>query len=225
MARFSDLLKGKRARRTVEFPQANTRCSLLAPLPELEQQRAADNTSAPEATPTVLVDLVVLTGDEEAQALEQARAMAIRAGVADPKLGEPLYDLALMVFTLLYGVIDHDDQAAQRQFFASGEQIRGALDRDRITYLYAMHELWQSECSPQAKGLSDGQFFQFIVEMADSEDPSLPFGKLQPATAAIYMRTLARLLVNSQTLKSSPTSTSEADTATDTKNEQSDNVH
>jgi hypothetical protein len=221
MARFSDVQKGTRARRTVEFPQANTRSSLLAPLPELEQRRATDNTDSQAA---ILVDLVVLSGEEESLALEQARAMAIKAGVAEPKLGEPLYDLALMVFTLLYGVIDHDDQANRTQFFESAQQIRSSLDRERITYLYAQHELWQNECSPQAKSLSDAEFFKFIVEMADSGDPSIPFGKLQPVTAAIFMRTMAKLLLSSPMLKSSDSFSSEDDTETNTKSGPSDNL-
>jgi hypothetical protein len=210
MARFSDLLKGKRARRTVEFPQANTRSSLLAPLPEQEAQRAADKTTD---EPAVMVDLVVLNADEEARALEEARAMAIKAGVTDPKLGEPLYDLALMVFSLLYGCLVHGEDTC---FFESADQIRKGLDRDRITYIYAQHELWQNECSPQAKSIDDAQFFSFIVEMAGSEDPSRPFAKLQPATLAIYTRIMARLLLNSPTLKSEPLSTSEASSETST---------
>ena len=71
--RFADIAKGTRARKPVLFPIANTRCDLLADLPELAAQRARDREAwekaaqagqAPPVAPGdhVTVDLRVLTG-------------------------------------------------------------------------------------------------------------------------------------------------------------------
>ena len=227
MARFGDILKGKRARRTVEFPLVNTRCSLLPPLAELEAQRAADQAGKPSADDAtepgsiapeaaaelMLVDLVVLTGAEEAKSLESARAFAAARGVADPRPDEPIYDLGIMVHTLLIGCVDNASPVdAPRPFFDSADQILQNMDRDRITYLYALHEHWQDECSPQTRNLSDDAFFGWLVALAGSESPSDPLERLAPGTRWSYTRTLARLWLSLHQGKSPDGSTSASST-------------
>lgn len=205
----------------------NTRCSLLPPLAELEAQRAADKAGKPttdDATepgsvapaapdePT-LVDLVVLTGAEEEKALELARARAVKAGVADPKQNEPLYDLAVMVQTLVLGCVDHESASTSpTPFFDSAEQVLQNLNRDQITYLFAQHEHWQDEQSPQAKNLSEEQFYAWLVGVAESESPSDFFEKLRPSILWSYTRTLARLQLISRPDRSEAGTTSEANT-------------
>ena len=231
MARFSDIQKGNRARRTVAFPMPNTRCSLLPPLPELEAQRSADRAAqtttddatepgsvTPEASDApALVDIVVLSGVEEAKALEMARAAAVRAGVADPKPNEPLYDLAFMVQTLLIGCVDHDSPSnAPVPFFESAEQILKNLNRDQITHLFVQHEHWQDECSPRAKDLTEDQFYTWLVGVAESESPSDFFELLRPATLWRFTRTMVKLLAISRADKLGPGAISESSTPTNT---------
>lgn len=203
----------------------NTRCSLLPPLAELEAQRAADKaeqttaggaTESGSATPEasdapVLVDLVVLTGVEETEALKLARAYAVTQGIADPKPNEPIYDLAVMVHTLVIGCVDHDSpSSAPLPFFANPEQLLQGMSRDQITYLYALHEHWQDDCSPQAKDLSEEEFYGWLVGVAESESPSDFFAKSRPRMLSDCMRTLAKLSLISRLLKSEAGSTSEA---------------
>lgn len=227
MARFSDIQKGKRARRTVAFPMPNTRCSLMPPLAELEAQRAADKAGQPttdnatesgSVTPAasdeaILVDLVVLNGVEETAALERARAFAIKSGVADPKPNEPIYDLAVMAHTLVAGCVDHDSGAELRPFFDSVEQVLQNLNRDQIAFLFAQHEHWQDECSPQGKDLDENGFYAWLVGVAESESPSDFFERLRPSILWRFTRTTARLLLLSRADKSEPGATSETSTS------------
>jgi hypothetical protein len=211
MGRFSDIQKGKRARRLVEFPLANTRCSLLAPLPELEAQRTADAAesgtalsggaaSGAPAEQVPLVALVVLTGEEEAIALAGAREFAVKRGVVDPKPDDPIYDLGLIVHTLLLGCVDPESPVdAPVPFFTSAEQILKNLNREQTVHLHAQHEFFQDETSPRAKRLSNEEFLSWLVGVAESESPSDFFEKLGPAMLFSCVRTLTKLHALSQT--------------------------
>ncbi len=209
MARFSDIQKGKRARRVVAFPMPNTRCPLLAPLPELEAARAATESGgaasvAPDDEPH-LVALVVLTDEEDGHVDELARAAAIKAGVADPKPNEPIYDRAVMVHTLLLGCVDPDSpDNAPVPFFSSVDQIRKNMSSEQIVHLFVQHEHWQDEVSPRDKHGSPEAFYQWLAGVAESESPSDFFELVGRATLWRYVRTLINLLGLSQTDKSAP---------------------
>jgi hypothetical protein len=216
MGRFSNIQKGKRARRVVSFPLANTRCSLLAPLPELEAARAAtESGSAASVAPddeSHLVALVVLTGDEDDEVLAQARAHAVKRGVAEPKPDEPIFDLAIMVHTLLLGCVDPDSPPdAPVPFFESADQIRKHLSREQIVHLHSQHEFFQDECSPRAKRFeSENHYYAWVIKTAESESPSDFFESIGPALLWNSVRTLAKQHVLLLTDKSRPTSTDEA---------------
>src|SRR6185503_10971841 len=132
MSRFENILKGKKARKPVEFP---------APID-------AEN---PEKK--TLVDLVVLSGDEEAAAIQAARAYAKAKGADEPKAGDPHFDLGLMVHTLARACLDPDAPGSFAFFFAVTEgsedfdemakSILGRLDRERIAYLHGLQQVWQ----------------------------------------------------------------------------------
>ena len=221
MGRFSDIQKGKRARRVVAFPMPNTRCPLLVPLPELEAQRIADkaeratdsggDASVAPDEPTALVALVVLTGEEDDEVLANARAHAMSRGVADPKPNDPIFDLAVMVHTLLLGCVDPDSpSSAPAPFFASADQIRKNLSRDQIIHLHAQHEFFQDECSPRAKRFeNEHQYYAWVLGVAESESPSDFFERTGPALLWSSVRTLAKQHVLLLTDKSPPTSADE----------------
>jgi hypothetical protein len=221
MGRFSNIQKGKRARRVVPFPMPNTRCPLLPLLPELEAQRTADAAEratqtggnapvAPDDEKPDLVALVVLTGDEDDETLYQARAHAIGRGVSDPKPGDPIFDLAVMVHTLLLGCVDPDSPVdAPVPFFVSAEQIRKNLSRDQIVHLHAQHEHWQDECSPRAKKFeSENHYLGWVIKTAESESPSDFFDLIGPALLWRSVRTLANrhLLLLAERLPAGSTS-------------------
>jgi hypothetical protein len=214
MPRFSDVAKGTRARKPVPFPIANTRCDLLADLPELAAQRARDRAAwekAAQAGPApsvasddqVMVDLRVLTGAEESQVLQKARDYAIERGIESPTNGEPIYEIAKMAETLALGVIDHDSPEAEPcPFFDGGaKQLLDEVDGDRIAFLYARWEMWQGECSPRIGTLSGEQFYSQMVKVTVAED-DLPFTQMEPITRWVFARTLAALLLNSPEGKS-----------------------
>lgn len=208
MPTFSQVAKGTRARKSVPFPMANTRCELLADLPELTEQRARDHVAwqaaqagqAPPVAPDaeILVDLRVLTGAEESLVLQKARAYAIERGVESPKDGEPLYELAKMAETLALGVLDHESaEDAPRVFFDGGApQVLDAVDGDRIAFLYARWELWQGECSPRIGTMSGEQFYSQMVKVTVSDD-DLPFLQMSPASQWVFVRTLGALCLSS----------------------------
>lgn len=186
----------------------NTRSPLLAPLPELEAARAATESGsaapvAPDDEP-VLVALVVLTGDEDDQALANARTHAVAKGVSDPKPNDPIYDLAFMVETLLLGCVDvSSPENAPVLFFDSAEQIRKNMTRDQIVHLFAQHEFFQDQTSPRAKRFeNEQQYYAWLVGVAESESPSDFFESIGPALLWSSVRTLIRQLALSQTDKS-----------------------
>jgi hypothetical protein len=226
MPKFSDIQKGTRARRTIEFPADNTRCKLLVPLPELadqqardqerwEKERAAQPGQAAPIAPgaTVKVDLRVLSGEEEAVVLDKARKFAIGRGVKVPRDGEPIYDLAVMIETLALACVDSESpEEAPALFFESSREILDGMDRERIVYVYTVWETWQEECSPQAKTMPPEEFFDIVVRAADSEDPTDPFCRLRPGMQWICFRTMASLLISLLPLKSLRSSLSELGT-------------
>lgn len=234
MAQFSDIMKGKRARRTVAFPLPNTRISLTSPLAGLEALRSAHEAGKPQAVAAtepgrsvsaapaepMLVDLVVLLGTEEAEALAGARAYAVARGVADPQPNSPLFDLALMAHTLLHGCVDHDSREdAPTPFFKSAEQILGGMTRDQITWLHTQHEVWVNELAPDLKNGDEDAFFAWVKATAESESPSDFFGRSGPALLWNFTVTLARLLLTLQPDRSPVGSTSETSTSESTSQE------
>jgi hypothetical protein len=199
-ASFTDILRGTQARKPVAFPRPSITAALLSSEPSEE----------------VLVDLMPMSGEEEAGVLARARAFAAERGVADPKPGEPIYDLGLMVETLAIGCIDHDSPAdAPARFFASAEEIRKYLDRERIVYLYELHALWQDELAPLGRTLTEDEIYKTVLKLADSEDPLLPFAMFRPAILGNYMRSTARLLRDVVLDKLPPGSFSVSDTTSE----------
>lgn len=172
MSRFRTLAAGTAARKTVSFS--------LPGCPETQ------------------VDLRPLTTAEEIDALEQALKIAKDRGVAEPREGQAIYDLALMASVLLRGVLDHESPANDPQPFFDELGQPLSLDRDRLVYLYEAHCSWQEHCSPRQMSLTTEQYIAFVAMLASGEGalPD-PFGRWPQATLVTCMRTLARQLLNS----------------------------
>jgi hypothetical protein len=196
--KFADLLKGTKARKTVEFPR---------------QATVLDT----EKVPGIEIDLVVLTGEQESEALKRARAFAVKNGVESPQLGEPIYDLGLMVETLALAVIDHDSPAdAPARFFASADEILKHLDRERIVYLYTLQQTYQDALSPTLGHLTEEQVIETVIRFADEEDPYVPFEKLRPTILGSCFLSMARQLRGLLLTRSRPGNTSDTSTSSDT---------
>lgn len=196
MSKFADIAKGRRARRMVPFP------GTIAPA---------------EGAPEQVLDLIVLSGTEEAEVLERARSFARNKGVDAPKAGDPEYDLGLMVHTLLVACKDHDSPPeAPAPFFASASEILDNLDRERISYLYTLQQVWQDELSPNgAKGLDEEKIWQLIIEAAEEEDTHRFFERLPPATLGRLLHFTARRLLSALRSKSDSSSISEPTSSSD----------
>lgn len=214
--KLKDIAKGTRAIRRVMLPLVNVRCPLLPDLPELAEQRAADQAafeaaqagSAPSAAPaaSVEVGLRVLTGEEAAEVYEKAAEFARARGSSDPKPGDPLYDFGEAIHRVALATVDPDsDPAHPSPFFASVDEMLSSphVGRDGIIYLAEAQETWQDLCSPQLTKFSAGELFDQIGKAAAAGDESLRFFELlRPGARWILLRTLASLLLSSRQLKS-----------------------
>lgn len=204
--KFADVLRGTRAVKVIDFPQDNTRCELLADLPELAAQRAADRAeraaahpeqAAPEDSPAIKVGLRVLSGVEAAEVLQKSRAFAIARGIAAPTEGDRLYDLAIQAHTLALACVDVDSpEKAREPFFDGGpDQILRELDVDRIAYIFERQMIWQDECSPSALKLSTKDAYAHITRTVVSSD-DLPFSQMSRGLQWTLFRFMGSQLLN-----------------------------
>ncbi len=149
-----------------------------------------------------------LSGTEEGDVLQQARAYAIGKGVKDPKDGDRLYDLGLMVNVLAIACMDVDD--AGKPFFDQGApQVLDNLDADRIALLYEAQQLWQEECSPRKSKMTGDGWITKVIECAEAAEGEDPFAFMRPGLRSSFMRITVQAYLALLPLKSSPTSSSE----------------
>lgn len=223
------IFAGTRAIHRVEFPLVNLPGALQADQPELAAQRAENMAAAqpgqapPVAPPTPEVGVRVLTGEETAEVYQKAWADAQKRGATKPDETDPVYALALSVWTLAYACVDPDSKPADPEpFFGWGlsgsarpTPEQGAaeiyasthLGRDGIAYLAEAHELWQDLCHPQGLKLEPEQVWVRVVE-AVGDDPRF-FLRMRPGLRWNLLRSMANLLVASLPDKSALGSSSE----------------
>ncbi len=169
MGKFALITKGKRATKPVTFPFG-------------------------EGTATCAVR--PLSGSEEALVLSRAREFAVSRGVAEPDVGNELYEFGRWVWTVAIACVDADNPDAS--YFDSAEEVLEHLDRDRIVLLFELQQRWQDDCSPSLKSLSAAEYKASVVELAlAGEDDELPFDRWAPALRRSWVRTTARLLATS----------------------------
>lgn len=192
MARFSQIAKGTRARKTFDFV----------------------HTSPTEGSPhnSVPVDVRPLSTAEEVEALSAARAYAVEQGLAEPKEGQPVYDLAVQAHVVRLACVDHESPADRpAPFFDTIEQVL-SLDRDRLALLYEAQVAWQEQCSPRRTTLSPTEYAVLVYQLAEEETPGADpfFEKLPRATLVSLLRTMARQLVSSPQPRSDASSSPSA---------------
>lgn len=186
MGRFADIAKGTLARHVAELPLAGGQLVRVAVRPLLDWD---DN-------------------EIDAKALEFAR----KHGVDDPKPGQPIYERAIALYTLLLACSDPDSpDDAPVSFFDSVDQIQKHVDRDRIAWLMGVQQTWEDRCSPRQLKLSPDEFVQRVGEVALAEDED-PFVHMRPGLQWAFTRTLCGLFMNSPELKSLYISLSSSDT-------------
>lgn len=200
--KFSQIKKGTRQVKTVPLPV------LLDPSQPREE---------------VQVGLRCLSGSDSTEVLESTAEFARERGSKNPQAGDPLYELGLRVYTLLFACVDPDNpdpESEGARFFSSVDEIlekgQGGspiLGRDGISYLFEAQEAWQDHCAPQISKLSEEEAWQKIKEVAASEDP-LVFANMQPALQWNLARFMAERLLIFQRSKSVSGYTAGRNTAT-----------
>ena len=181
--RFSDITKGIRAVRAITLPIGGVEHPLA---------------------------VRPLNGGEQGDALAAAVAYAESKGVKAPKEGDRLYDLGLMVATVVMGCVCADDHAAT--FFASPEEVLAGLDADRIALLYEQHQDWQDTCGARATKQTGGEWYAKVLEVANAVADEDPLSRLRPAMRRDWERTIAVQFLISQQARLSLTSDSSTST-------------
>jgi len=183
MARFSDIAKGRRARKAVVLMLGD---------------RAVD------------VDVRVLGADEDIDIAADSVKFAKSKGIESPAPGDEVYDRAERALTLLRACVDHESpEEAPVPFFASLDEILTSPDlaRDHIAYLVEEQVRWQEECSPRRRTLSTAEY---IVAVAKSAEGDMgPFVNMVPGLLWGFVHTMALQLIDSQTDRSLFTSQSQ----------------
>jgi len=196
MAKWKAIARGARARKRFEITL-----------------QAEDPKDPPRVDP---VDIVALTGDEEATVLQRTREFAQSRGVLDPKEGDPLYELGHMVHTIALALLDYEKPDAREPYFDNADEVLKAheLGRDGIQFLYRAQKAWQAMSSPGKKiGESPSDYIDRVNEIAEAKDADF-FWQLAPVARESYLLFTAGMLRDCLTLKSLSTSVSELDSTT-----------
>lgn len=199
MAKFSKIVQGTQAEKPTEIPPVD----------------GGDK----------LVDVLLrpLDAIAEEDALYEARQRAISKGIIDPKPGEPIYDMALMVETISRGYLDVDSPKEKREpYFDGGADDVRNYGREAIHYLYQLHQTWQDEVSPTISKLDAKQTIEAMIKIgAPNEREARSFlERCRPGLLVSLLRSMGILLFDSLTGSSSSgknsasaTESSKSDTA------------
>lgn len=144
----------------------------------------------------------VLMGEDDDAILSAAQQFTLeRKGT--PKEGDPIYDFALNLFTVLHG---YDDPDSPGERFFNLEEVRKRLDRERIAYLAERQQAHQDSVSPSARKLDPEQYIEAVWAHAKAEEgASLPFERWPPALRRSFVRSMAVALATSPPSRSPPT--------------------
>lgn len=181
--KFSDLLLGKRAERTVDLPLIQD-----------------DNE---EATPVKVV-IVPTDGVESSDIASFAAEYAKSKGTPNAKDGDPLYDMGAIIRTLALTVLDAEStEKPKAKFFDEGNAQVETLPRETLVYLFERQQEWESEVSPGCKEIDLPQFMTAIRALAKAEDDRF-FTGLLPGIRWSLSHFMAVLLVSVLEGKSLP---------------------
>lgn len=178
MAKFSKLARGSRGEKSAQIPSPD-----------------------PDGEPISVIVRAINAIEEEA-VLVAARARAVGQGVADPKIGDPIYDLSVMVETIAAAYFDAESTASDRQKFFDGgaDQVR-EYGREAVAYIYELQQAWQDEVAPTIKSLSTHEVVEAFTKLGGEDETQARdfFYRLRPGLRWNCMRSLALLLANSPT--------------------------
>ncbi len=153
------------------------------------------------------LDLCVLRGEDEEQAIGAAQRRAKEIGIADSE-NDINFQFACGVELILRAAVDPESPIDRPEpFFDSAVQIRTSLDRERILYLSEMQREFQERISPRQKTLTQGEYYAHVATLAAKEEEGAgasdhPFWKWPRSTQETFLLTMAGQLANSLPLKS-----------------------
>lgn len=181
MAKFRDLEKGATARKPVTFMTLTGKEAKA----EFRIMSGADY--------------------EETVAAATARMRNV-AGTHD----EIMLAFALDCETVARALIDPDSPPDKPEpFFENADEVRNALDRDRIFLLASEHRGFQESTSPLVREQTVEEFWKSVIEHSEAKpDAELPFEDWPRPTQRVFVRTMAAQLALLRQLRSLPTSTS-----------------
>lgn len=194
MAKFSEVVAGARTRRPIKLPLPGAHMD-----PETQEWDG----------PTDVLDIRPLRESEHVEMLANALAFARKNGLDKPEDGDPIYERGKMVHTLAIACIDHDSsKEAPLPYFDGGvEQISSSevMTPEVIGYLYLQQQMLQDEVSPLNASMKPAEFMAAALSTAKGNYSF--FVNSRPGTQWSFMRTLAKLHVDS-ILSNSPSSES-----------------
>jgi hypothetical protein len=199
MGKYSSIVQGPRARKTIDLPRPGA---------------VVDMETGAWRGPTIKLDVRPLRGDEHDQVLADAKKYAEKLGATDPIEGEELFERGRLLHTLAIACVDTDSTVdAPQAFFDGGvEQILTAdeLTPEVLAYLYEHQQLWQDEVSPLVKSMTPAEFATAVVRTASGENGDMSFFvSARPGMRWSFTLSMAKLLAASTLLASLSTSDSE----------------
>jgi len=166
--KFSQVVLGKRAERTITFEFRGVRHNaLVRPLDAIE----------------------------EGLTLSRATAYAQEHKAIESKPGNPLWDLGLMANIVALAYLDPESpENAREHYFDSVAQVM-SLDGELLQHLHARQEIWQQECSPTKATLHGGELINALVKIVE-DDSDASFLEYRPFIQLSLLRTTAALCLS-----------------------------
>ena len=130
---------------------------------------------------TIPTRLRPLSAAEEIGVIADAVKAAQKAGVREPKPGDPIYEAHLKARTLALACLDPDSpEEARTTTFASPDEVL-EMDSDSVGILMEQQSMWQEECSPSINATSTKDLFKTAQEVSERGDP-FDYARLSPVT-------------------------------------------
>jgi len=142
-------------------------------------------------------DLGVIDAGQESEVLAAATKRATATG-AEAKPGGVVFDFEYAVQLVAISALDPDSQDDKPAMFFDGgaDQIRGALDRERVLMLAEVQRVHQEATSPLVRKMGQEEFFSLVVRLASEEEGAAdPFWTLPRSMRESFTRSMAGLLV------------------------------
>jgi hypothetical protein len=204
VAKFSTVIQGIRARKSIKLP-----------LPGAH----VDAETGQWVGPTVDLDVRALRDDEHTDVLAFALQFARKNGLEEPGDGDPLYEKGRMLKTLALACVDTDSPKDDPKPFFDGivdGQDVGAVAQiqkseimtpEVTAYLFMQQELLQDEVNPLLKTMTPVEFMAAAIKTAGGDQSF--FVNSRPGMRWSFLRTSVRQLLASQNLSSSFSTSSE----------------